>query len=51
MKYDLRFLTKYSFDVVLEPKEIVKVAMKKEFRGLAIEDRNTIKGEVKEKRY
>lgn len=44
MIFDLHIHSKYSFDSMLEPKKILKVAKKKGLDGIAITDHNTIKG-------
>lgn len=49
MKYDLHIHSKYSKDSVLEPEDIVKLAIKRGLRGIAITDHNTIKGGMKAK--
>lgn len=51
MKYDMHIHTKYSSDGFLDPKKVVKIAMKKELNGIAITDHNTIKGGLKAKKY
>lgn len=51
MKFDLHIHSKYSFDGVLDPKKIVKIARKKNLSGIAITDHNTIKGGLKAKEY
>ena len=51
MKYDLHIHSKYSSDGILEPKEIIKTAIKKGINGIAITDHNTIKGGLKAKKY
>ena len=51
MKYDLHIHTKYSCDSELEPKKIVKIAIKKGLSGIAITDHNTIKGGLETKKY
>ena len=51
MKYDLHIHSKYSSDGLLEVKEIVEIAIKRGFDGIAITDHNTIKGGVKSKEY
>lgn len=43
MKHDLHIHSKYSSDGVLEPKGIVKIAIKRGLNGIAIPDHNTIK--------
>ena len=47
---DLHIHSKYSFDSLLSPKTILKVAKKKGLTGIAVTDHNTIRGglEVKE---
>jgi len=44
MKLDLHIHSKYSFDSILEPKKIIRVAKKRGLDGIAITDHNTIKG-------
>jgi len=44
MKYDFHTHTKYSSDGYMEPKLLVKVAMKRRLSGVAVTDHNTIKG-------
>lgn len=44
MLLDLHIHSKYSFDSLLEPKKIIKVAKKRGLDGIAITDHNTIKG-------
>lgn len=51
MKYDLHMHSKYSPDSTISPKEMVKIAIKKGFDGIAITDHNTIKGGIKAKEY
>ncbi|CAD6491302.1 MAG: PHP domain protein [Candidatus Argoarchaeum ethanivorans] len=51
MKYDLHIHSKYSSDGILEPKEIIKTAIKKGLNGIAITDHNTIKGGLEAKKY
>ena len=48
-KYDLHIHSKYSYDSVLEPKKILKIAKKRGLDGIAITDHNTIKGGLKVK--
>jgi len=45
MKYDLHIHLKYSYDGIseLEPKEIIKIAIKQGLTGIAITDHSTIK--------
>ncbi|MHC1632100.1 MAG: PHP domain-containing protein [Methanotrichaceae archaeon] len=51
MNYDLHIHSIYSSDGVLDPKKIVKIAMKRGLDGIAITDHNTIKGGRKAKKY
>ncbi|MCK4529036.1 PHP domain-containing protein [candidate division WOR-3 bacterium] len=51
MKYDLHVHSKYSSDGILDPEEIVKIAVKRGLNGIAITDHNTIKGGLKAKKY
>jgi len=51
MKYDLHIHSKYSPDGILDPKKIVKIAIKKGLDGIAITDHDTIKGGLKTKEY
>lgn len=51
IELDLHIHTKYSFDSILKPKKIVKVAKKKELSGIAITDHDTIKGGLYARRY
>jgi predicted metal-dependent phosphoesterase TrpH len=51
MKYDLHVHSKYSSDGILDPEKIVKTAMKRGLKGVAITDHNTIKGGIKAKKY
>ncbi|BDZ70553.1 PHP domain-containing protein [Methanobacterium petrolearium] len=51
MKYDLHTHTKYSPDGFIEPKKIVKTAMRRGLSGIAITDHDTIKGSGKVKKY
>ena len=51
MKYDLHSHSKYSSDGILDPKKIIKVAIKKGLDGIAITDHNTIKGGLEAKQY
>jgi predicted metal-dependent phosphoesterase TrpH len=44
MKYDLHIHSKYSYDSLLSPKMILKVAKKRGLDGIAITDHNTILG-------
>lgn len=51
MKYDLHIHSKYSYDGILEPKDIVKIAIKRGLDGIAITDHNTVKGALEAKKY
>ncbi|HIH44907.1 MAG TPA: PHP domain-containing protein [Candidatus Methanoperedenaceae archaeon] len=51
MKYDLHIHSKYSGDSILEPEDIVKLAIKRGLGGVAITDHNTIKGGMKAKQF
>jgi predicted metal-dependent phosphoesterase TrpH len=51
MKYDLHSHSKYSSDGILDPKKIIKVAIKKGLDGIAVTDHNTIKGGLEAKQY
>lgn len=50
MIFDLHIHSKYSFDSILEPKKIIKVAKKRGLHGVAITDHNTIKGGLEAKK-
>lgn len=45
-KYDLHIHSKYSYDSLMDPEKIIKVAKKKGLNGIAITDHNTIKGGI-----
>lgn len=51
LRFDLHTHSKYSSDGVLDPKKIVKTAIKRNLNGIAITDHNTIKGGLKAKEY
>jgi len=51
MKYDLHIHSKYSYDGILEPRDIVKIAIKRGLDGIAITDHNTVKGALEAKKY
>ena len=52
MKYDLHVHSKYSYnDGILEPKDIINIAMKKGLSGIAITDHDTIEGGLRAKKY
>ncbi|OEU64152.1 MAG: hypothetical protein BA870_07425 [Desulfuromonadales bacterium C00003094] len=46
MKFDLHIHSKYSYDSLLRPDTIIKVAKKKGLDGVAVTDHNTIRGGV-----
>ena len=50
MILDLHIHSKCSFDSILEPKQIIKVAKKRGLDGVAITDHNTIKGGLEAKK-
>ncbi len=50
MKYDLHVHSKYSSDGILDPKKIVKIAIKKGLHGIAVTDHDTIEGGLKTKK-
>lgn len=49
MILDLHIHSKYSFDSILHPKDILKIAKKKGLNGIAITDHNTLKGSIEAK--
>ena len=51
MKYDLHSHSKYSSDGILDPRKIIKVAIKKGLDGIAVTDHDTIKGGLEAKQY
>ena len=51
MKHDLHIHSKYSRDGIIDPKQIVNLAMMRGLHGIAITDHNTIKGGLKAKKY
>jgi predicted metal-dependent phosphoesterase TrpH len=51
VKFDLHIHSKYSSDGILDPKKIVKIAIKNNLNGVAITDHNTIQGGLKAKNY
>jgi len=51
MKYDFHTHTKYSSDGYVEPKMLVKVAVKVGLSGIAVTDHNTVKGGLKAKKF
>jgi len=51
MKYDFHTHTKYSSDGYMEPKLLVKVAMKRRLSGVAVTDHNTIKGGLNARKH
>jgi len=46
MDVDLHVHTKYSFDSLLEPRTIIKLALKRGLSAIAITDHNTIRGSL-----
>ncbi|MCO5382109.1 MAG: PHP domain-containing protein [Methanosarcina barkeri] len=50
-KYDLHIHSSYSSDGLIDPKKIIKIAVKSNLDGIAITDHNTIKGGLKAKSY
>ena len=44
---DFHIHSRYSFDSLLSPRTIVKIALKKELSAIAVADHNTIKGALK----
>lgn len=50
MILDLHIHSKYSFDSIMDPKKIIKVAKKRGLNGVAITDHNTIKGGLEAKK-
>jgi len=46
MDVDLHIHTKYSFDSLLEPETVIKLALKRGLSAIAITDHNTIKGSL-----
>ncbi len=51
MRYDFHTHTKYSTDGYVDPKILVKVAIKVGLSGVAVTDHNTIKGGLEAKKY
>ncbi len=51
MKYDFHTHSKYSADGYIEPKIMVKIAIKVGLSGIAVTDHNTIKGGLEAKKY
>lgn len=52
MRYDLHVHSKYSIRCgILEPKDIIKIAIKKGLAGIAITDHDTIKGGLECKKF
>ena len=45
--YDFHIHSKYSYDSLLSPERIIKVAEKRNLKGIAITDHNTIAGAIK----
>jgi len=48
-KFDLHIHSSYSSDGLMNPKTIVKIAIKRHLSGIAVTDHNTIKGGLKAK--
>jgi predicted metal-dependent phosphoesterase TrpH len=46
LKFDLHIHSKYSYDSLLSPERIIKIAKKKGLDGIAVTDHNTIKGGI-----
>jgi len=51
MKYDLHIHSNYSRDGIVNIKDIVKTALKRNLSGIAITDHNAIKGALEAKKY
>ncbi len=51
MKYDFHTHSKYSADGYVEPKIMIKTAVKMGLSGIAVTDHNTIKGGLEAKKY
>lgn len=51
MEIDFHVHSKYSFDSIMEPKNIIKIAKKKNLNAIAITDHNTIKGSIVTKNF
>jgi predicted metal-dependent phosphoesterase TrpH len=51
LRFDLHIHSSYSSDGLLNPKKIVKTAIKRQLDGIAITDHNTIKGGLNAKNY
>jgi predicted metal-dependent phosphoesterase TrpH len=51
MKYDFHTHSKYSADGYVEPKMMIKTAVKMGLSGIAVTDHNTIKGGLEAKKY
>jgi len=49
--FDFHIHSKFSFDSMMNPKKIIKVAKKKKMSGVAITDHNTIKGSLIARKY
>ena len=47
MRFDLHIHSQYSYDSVLKPEKILKIAKKRNLDGLAVTDHNTIQGGIK----
>ena len=51
MNFDLHIHSKYSFDSIMSPKRIVKVAQDNGLDCIAITDHDSIKGGLEAKKY
>jgi predicted metal-dependent phosphoesterase TrpH len=51
MKYDFHTHSKYSLDGYVEPRDLVRAAVKVGLSGIAVTDHNTIKGGIEAKKY
>jgi len=51
IRLDIHVHSKYSYDSISEPEDIVKIAKIKGLQGLAITDHNTIKGGLETKKF
>lgn len=51
MRFDLHIHSKYSYDGIMEPERIIKIAIERGLDGIAITDHNTIKGGLEAKKY
>lgn len=51
MRFDPHIHSKYSYDGVMEPKRIIRIAVERGLDGIAITDHNTVKGGLEAKEY